>query len=165
MMGCPYHAHTLNLTAPDNFQKTYIDILSLNNLPIVILPNNPPSKEIIDNLTVQVDTPLPSQQQATKPQSLEEDLQLSSDSDPEVEEEGESDDNTGTNYSQTHQPPPKPSHNRTSKPHNSPNVTTDTDKKNKSGTRPKIDRPPTSTTSTERAPAPSLPIRSRRNPR
>ena len=55
MFLCLIHAHTMNAAQSGCFQQTLLDLLNLNKLPSVVLPNNPPSKEILKQLN-----PMPS---------------------------------------------------------------------------------------------------------
>ncbi len=114
MMICYLHAHAMNMVNPGTFQKTLIDILQENNLPTVILPNNPPSQQIIQNMlpseTPQIMEPVTTNL-ATTTSVAEADLELSSDSKEEQETDEEED--TGlpeetTQQETLRQPPPLP---------------------------------------------------------
>ncbi len=56
LMACLMHAHLINSTNPGTYNDEFNRALKLNNLPPIILPNNPPSKQIV-NLTKEVQTP------------------------------------------------------------------------------------------------------------
>ncbi len=56
LMACLMHAYLINSTNPGTYNDEFNRALKLNNLPPIILPNNPPSKQIM-NLTKEVQTP------------------------------------------------------------------------------------------------------------
>lgn len=92
MMLCYVHAHAMNTVQPGTFQKTLIDLLNENNLPTVILPNNPPSQLILQNLMPFEEKQNPDTQTNNTDNHTADaaaDLDLSSDSEEEQDSEEE----------------------------------------------------------------------------
>lgn len=76
---CFFHTHSLNLTNPGSLQRTLIDLLNIDKLPTVILPNNPPS-QILQNIMHSGKDTINENCAST---NLESDLQISLDSEDE----------------------------------------------------------------------------------
>lgn len=88
MMLCYVHAHAMNTIQPGTFQKTLIDLLNENNLPTVILPNNPPSQQILQNLMPLEETQNQDTQTSNKSNdAADSDLSTDSEEDQDLEEE------------------------------------------------------------------------------
>lgn len=65
---CMMHAHLLNMAEPGCYNEVLNSMLTKNNLPKVIAPNNPPSAKIINNLSetnVTAQTSIPSDTHTT----------------------------------------------------------------------------------------------------
>ena len=48
LMSCMMHAHLINAAIPGSYNTEINRVLKLNNLPAIILPDNPPSQQILD---------------------------------------------------------------------------------------------------------------------
>lgn len=69
MIGCVclLNAHMVNAARPGTFQQTLSESLSLNGLPMVILPSNPPSAEIMRAILNMPTTHQSSKQKESEP--------------------------------------------------------------------------------------------------
>ena len=145
MILCLFHAHTLNLCKPGTFQKTLIDLLSLNNLPTVVLPNDPPSQEIIENLipAEKAAEPTINETEEGENSELEEDLELNSESENEEDQETQPPHTQNVNIVQ------KPTHRRTTR-QQTHNPDQPAPHGNKSGKIQNNKRPPATNSSTDR---------------
>ena len=57
LLACMMHSHLINIAKPGSYNTEMNKVLKLNNLPAIILPDNPPSSEIITKAKIINESP------------------------------------------------------------------------------------------------------------